>query len=116
MPAPNLNANAVIRYDFDPTSFGNFSVQADGRYQGDTFHSVDASPFEHQDAYGLLNLRMFWISVDGRYTVDAFIQNVTDELYATTFFYTPGSAGFIDTRYYSAGLPRTWGVKLGYEF
>lgn len=107
---PSYNLNGLVRYNI-PTSMGLFKLQADGRYQDDVFFGVDADPFEIQDAYGVMNFRIFWNSPSDAYQVSAFLENAFEEEYTTGGFYGAGAA---DTAWREVGSPRKWGVKFRY--
>lgn len=111
--APELNANALIRYTFPRTSVGDFDLQIDGRYQTETSLNIDANPYEVQGAYGIANLRLIWTSSDGGLNGQVFLENLTDEAYYTNKFYSPG---LFDVVFAQRNLPRTWGVRVGYKF
>jgi len=104
--------NGLVRYDFLPSSIGQFAVQGDFTYTGHQYFQLDNNDRDAQDAYGTLNMRLFWRDPSDRFSVQAFVENVTNTAYAS-YVVTPG--GF-DTRYIWWGKPRTWGVRLGIDF
>ncbi|MFC3053784.1 TonB-dependent receptor [Kordiimonas pumila] len=113
LPAtPHFTANGLIRYDFDPTSVGQFAVQADFNYTAKQFFQVDNNDRDFQKGYGIGNLRAFWHDNDDKFNVQVFVENVTNTQYAS-YVVTPN--GF-DTRYTWWGTPRTWGVRAGVNF
>lgn len=111
--APELNANVLVRYSFPQISLGAFDLQFDARYQSETSLNIDANPYELQEAYGIANLRLLWTSPDGAFNGQVFVENLNDETYYTNKFYAPG---LFDVVFAQRNLPRTWGVRLGYEF
>ncbi len=113
LPAtPEYTFNGLVRYDFPEVSAGNFALQGDFNYIADQYFQLDNNERDTQDAYGVLNLRAFWRDSTDRYSVQVFVENVTDTTYAS---YVGTWNGF-DTRYIWWGLPRTWGVRAGVEF
>tara|TARA_R110000782_G_scaffold143395_1_gene236116 strand:- start:27748 stop:29973 length:2226 start_codon:yes stop_codon:yes gene_type:complete len=109
---PHYKVNGLVRYDFLPSSIGQFAVQGDFTYTGHQYFQLDNNDRDAQDAYGTLNMRLFWRDPSDRFSVQAFVENVTNTAYAS-YVVTPG--GF-DTRYIWWGKPRTWGVRLGIDF
>jgi iron complex outermembrane receptor protein len=109
---PHYKVNGLIRYDFEPSSAGQFAVQGDFTYTGHQYFQLDNNDRDVQKAYGTLNLRLFWRDPSDRFSVQAFVENATITEYAS-YVVTPG--GF-DTRYIWWGKPRTWGMRLGVDF
>lgn len=109
---PHYKVNGLIRYDFVPSSIGQFAVQGDFTYTGHQYFQLDNNDRDAQNAYGTLNVRVFWRDPSDRFSVQAFVENVTNTEYAS-YVVTPG--GF-DTRYIWWGKPRTWGVRVGVDF
>ncbi len=109
---PNYTFNGLVRYDFPSIAAGQFSVQSDFNYVADQFYQLDNTERDGQEAYGVLNLRAFWRDSSDRYSLQVFVENVTDTTYAS---YVGTFNGF-DTRLFWWGLPRTWGVRAGVDF
>jgi iron complex outermembrane receptor protein len=63
-----------------------------------------------QSGYTLVNLQATWLDADERYKVGVFANNVTNKHYRMT--YNGGAFG----DYSSWASPRTYGVRLGYNF
>ena len=80
---------------------------------------VSQDDFGDQDAYGLLNLRAVLAAPSGGWTVEAFVNNATDETYYIAAAKQPlgalvsagGPAG-AQGGFGWYGAPRTWGVQL----
>ncbi|MBB6125286.1 TonB-dependent receptor [Sphingobium subterraneum] len=109
---PHYKINGLLRYDFAPSSVGSFAVQTDFTYTGHQYFQLDNNDRDAQDAYGIVNFRLFWRNPSDRFSVQAFVENATNTAYAS-YVVTPG--GF-DTRYIWWGKPRTWGVRVGMDF
>lgn len=112
LQAPSFNANGRLRYEL-PTSFGQFAAQADFSYQTKVFFGPDNQPTESQDAYGLLNLRLTWESLNSAYRIEAFGENILDEEY---FLYGADIAGINESVVVVWGRPATYGLRLTREF
>lgn len=109
--SPELSLNGILRYAI-PTKSGEFALQADFRWQDDSFHGIDNLITEAMDSYAIVNLRAFWRSPDQKWHAEAFVENVGDEIYSLQALYSTSLTG--SSR--SWGLPQWWGVKFGYDF
>jgi iron complex outermembrane receptor protein len=108
----NLGAQYVWK-----TSFGEFTPRLDIFRSGDLFFLSANNPLDRQAAYTLVDANLTWRSTNGRYTVQVFGRNITDEdvisndgLQSNTLGVGFGMDNFA---YYP---PRTWGVRVGAEF
>jgi iron complex outermembrane receptor protein len=110
--SPAISLNGVVRYSREMSGGGTGTLQVDFNWKDDFFFGPDNDPFEHQDAFGLLNLRAFWTSPTGRYEASAFVENVLDEEYATFAFITGSFPG----AYKVWGRPSWAGVRVGVNF
>lgn len=68
---------------------------------------------EFQDSYGLANLRVSWTADSRPLTLEAFVNNITDEEYLIDAGNTGDSLGLPT---FIAGAPRMWGVGLTWRF
>jgi iron complex outermembrane recepter protein len=74
---------------------------------------------ELAEDYDNLNARLFWFSPNEKWTVEAFVTNLTDEdqvgniLRGPGFVDIPGGGG---TELVTYNAPRQWGIRLGYQF
>ena len=108
--SPSYKFTGVVSYDFDLGANGTVTPQAtvllsDGYYNTDTNTVLD-----YQDSFAKLDLRLGWVSADDRYSLEAFVNNVTDEI--TLNRATFGSRGLNQ----SYDTPRMWGVRAGARF
>lgn len=109
---PEYSFNGQVRYDFDPVAWGQFAAQADFTYNAEQYFQLDNNERDAEDAYGVLNLRAFWSDRNDRFHLQGFVENVTDETYASYI----GTWNGFDTRYIWWGRPRTWGVRARFDF
>ena len=73
--------------------------------------ALNLKPYDHQDGYTTLDVKVMWESTDSHWFGEAFISNLTNEDVITNQEVT-------DSGIYFANLnrPRSWGVVLGYRF
>ncbi|MCU0759704.1 MAG: TonB-dependent receptor [Steroidobacteraceae bacterium] len=108
--APDYKFTAVVGYDIPLAGGGAVTPQAtvlySGAYQLTDFNTV----LDEQGSFYKLDLRLGWRSAEGRYTAEAFVNNVTDEV--TINRATFGSRGLNN----SFDAPRMWGLRFGARF
>lgn len=109
--APDFNFNALIQYSW-PMFGGTFALEADSKYTGDQFFSVNNDPLLTQDAYWLTNARASFSTADERVTVAVWGRNIADERYLAGA-YDLAAFGFDQ---WVVAEPRTYGVSLQYRF
>lgn len=108
--APELTYNLVVRYYIPMGEVGEMTLQADYNWLDDHFLQVENDPYSHHDSYGIANAKVGWSSASGRYTVEAFVNNLADEEYFT-YQNTLGS----DWGYGVWGKPRTYGARFAWK-
>lgn len=109
--APGLTYNLVGRYYVELGSMGSLVLQADYAWQDDHYLQVENDPYSHHDSYGIANAKVSWLSPDEMFTVDAFVENATDEEYFT-YQNTLGDGW----GYAVWGKPRWAGVNASVKF
>jgi len=107
--APRLSANLRFEHDW-PLAGGTLALTTEYRYQSAMSFSLYADPALRQPSYGLLRGALGFSDASGRWLVELYGNNLTDELYAETilrrdplsgtkrFFGAPRTAGFRITR------------------
>jgi len=108
---PEFTYNLFGRYEHPVSDSGTAFIQADYAYQDDVFFSLDNLEAISEESYGLLGMRVGFISYGG-WEVSAWGKNLTDELYFSEIL-TSGSAGVVSGQ---VGAPRTYGVSLRLDF
>jgi iron complex outermembrane receptor protein len=83
---------------------GNLSY----RYQSDMFFGPQNTNFEPD--YGMTDLRVGVGSASGKWTLLAYVDNLTDELYRVSML------PFFGDEFSSYGAPRTYGLKYSMNF
>lgn len=90
LPAsPDLRINVSPRYDnvFDDLGLRLFA-QVDVSFQSDQLFGIEQDPLLRQQAYATLDLSIGIGDPDKRYTLTAFVKNVTNQNYVTTLQHT----------------------------
>ena len=107
------------------TDFGDVIFNGNYAYRSD-YDLVELDNLLSQDAYGLLNLGVTWLSKDGQWRVGLHGKNLTDEQYLIgnyaftarneeTGEYTPGLGGD-NTLIGYYGAPREVSLTVAYRF
>ena len=91
-------------------SAGTLSPYAQLNFSGAFFGNPFNSVLDRQEAFTKLDLRLTW-DYSEKYSVQAFVTNVTDEGTATRFVY--GGGGGLQASY---APPRLWGVRASAKF
>ncbi|WP_306016407.1 TonB-dependent receptor [Oceanicaulis sp. MMSF_3324] len=85
----------------------------DARYVSDYNTGSDLDPEKLQESFTLLNARVGLNHADGRWSIEAWGRNLTDEAYAQVAFDQFAQSGGFGA---FMGAPRTWGVTLRTEW
>ncbi|HEY2070595.1 MAG TPA: TonB-dependent receptor [Rhizomicrobium sp.] len=125
-----INSSGVLQ-DFGGEAFPNtpkWELVADARYQwslssgydafvgaGLTYHSKSNSqlgdiPLLYVKAYSLVDLRAGILSTDDVWSATAWVHNV-----GNTYYWTSANQD-LDTTTRFTGMPRTYGIEIGYRF
>ena len=112
--APKFKVTLLSSYQIDLGEWGTLTPVAKFTWTDDYFRR----PFNRNDtdlveSYSRTDLRLLWKSVDGRYDVELFVENLENErVYARTI------AVEIPTSLTAFGLlpPRVFGVRVGFHF
>jgi iron complex outermembrane receptor protein len=110
--APSFSGNALARYEF-PLAGNTASVQADVLYTSKFCFTVLCAPVEKEAAYSVVNARVGYAADNRRWSVAAFVDNLTDEEYRVYAFDSSLFAGVVAGVY---GKPRTYGVTATWRF
>ncbi|MEQ8433201.1 MAG: TonB-dependent receptor [Oceanicaulis sp.] len=106
--APSLQLNARARYEWTVLDGQTAYVQGQAIYSDDSRSDIIEINAIELDGYTTLGLRTGLVSE--RYSVELFVDNVTDEKFAL-------ANNFInDVERTTVGRPRTWGVRVGVTY
>ena len=135
--APEWSSTLSMNFD---RSIGNglrFGFSLAGKYMTEYNTGSDLLPFKMQDAFGVVNGRVTIGTDDERWTLEGWVQNLTDEEYVqvayngflqgSAFQSTPTASGpYAGTFYNPAldsqtidaflGAPRTYGLTLRFKY
>ena len=114
---PELTYSLGIQYTWD-SRWGTFIPRADYSYVDEIFMGLDAGAGQNPDQstfddYGLLNLRLGWLSPEGRFEGALYVTNATDEFYYFGAAAVGDSTGAFQT---TSAPPRMYGVEFRYNF
>jgi len=108
--APRLTANAGVNLDTPMTQTLDLTARLQYQYTSSQFNNV--AGYNVQGRVGLLNANL-GVKIDHRYTIEAWVQNLTNKVYETQVFETPLQTG---TENAYMGAPRTFGVRVHGSF
>lgn len=114
---PELTYTLGIQYTLD-TDWGTFIPRADYSYVDEIFMGLDAGSGQNPDQstfddYGLLNLRLGWLSPEGHFEGALYVTNATDEFYYMGAAAVADSTGAFQT---TSAPPRLYGLEFRYNF
>jgi iron complex outermembrane recepter protein len=108
--SPKYSGAAYASYDIDLGSAGTLTPYAVVTFSGAFFGQPFNSILERQDAYAKVDLRLTW-TVNDRFEVQAFVNNVTNKVTANRFVW--GGGGALQASY---APPRLWGARASFKF
>jgi len=109
--SPKWSGHVGVEHDY-VNDFGTFTLRGQLYTSDDIYlRALNLKPYDHQDGYSTLDVKVMWESKDSRWFGEAFINNLTNEHVITNQEVT-------DSGIYFANLnrPRSWGVVLGFRF
>lgn len=113
---PKHTLNLGAQYAIE-TSFGQVTPRVDVFNSGDLYFLSANSPLERQKAYTLVDANITWRAPDGRYTVEGFVRNATDEDIISNDGLQSNTIGNgFGPDNYTYYPPRTYGVRVGVTF
>ena len=103
---PRHSLNAAATYSIPLRDDARILVQADYAWNDHQFLDSSNLPRSFQDAYGVFNASIAWISPGESWKVTAWGKNLSDELYADSRY------GFLGSAWAHHAAPRTYGVSI----
>jgi len=110
--SPRWSVNLNPTYEIDVGNGGSVTLGSNLAYRSRQYHTEFNDERLSQDGYVMLDANIIYRAPDGRFSVNLWAKNITDELvYA-------GSFSVSTSRAIGGTLmpPRTYGVTLGYAF
>ncbi len=109
---PELQASGLIRYNWDLSS-GSLAAQISASYQSETFHNARNFDAHEIDSRFKADAQITWRDLDEKWTVTAFVDNLTDSEDEMIGF---DVSGFYGNSQISYAKPRTYGLTLRRDF
>ena len=110
--APEFSASLVVQYDVPLASGATISNRLEYLLQDDVYFTGFNTSFAEGGGYDLLNARIAYGAVSGRWEVAVFGKNLTDEAYEIAATVSGINAGTLEL----FGAPRTYGLEMRYRF
>ena len=110
---PEVQFNALGRYTWPLTVGGSVALQVDGNYASSAYHNINNFDTHYMKSYWRGNASLSWYSADERWEVTGFIDNFSDTRNQNIGFELAAVCGCDEQ---SFGWPRTYGVKLRYNY
>ena len=110
--SPEVQFNAIVRYDLDFSNGMNLGIQADMKYTAEMFKEATNNPLAETDEYTLYNARISLAGNDEQWEVAVWGKNLGNEKYLEHVFIVDffGVTGDL------YNTPRTFGATLSYNF
>lgn len=114
---PPYAVNLGAEYTFH-TSIGDLTPRVDTYFSGKVDFLPDNYPTSRQRAYHMTNARLTWLSMDRRYRVDVFANNLEDKDVISNDGLQSISLGqqALEPDNFVYYPPRTYGVRVGVNF
>ena len=110
--APELTVNGVIRKRWQAGGGGNVDLQLDGFYVSEQYYNTINHATARADSYTVFNASLAYTAPSGSWDVNAFVENVADEEFAT-YAIDVSAFGY---SLLSFGRPRWYGVQFRYRW
>ena len=108
--SPKYSGAVYASYDIDLGNAGTLTPYAVMTFSGSFFGQHFNSFLERQGAYSKIDLRLTW-TVNEKFEVQGFVNNVTDKATANRFVW--GGGGALQASY---APPRLWGARASFKF
>ncbi len=107
---PEFTFSFDVGYSFHLGRYGTLRPFVSVDWKDDYSTNDRNRPFDIQSSEALLDLRLNWLSADGRWSAQAFVENATNEriVNRTVIF---GGGHIVQ----NVQDPRTWGLRFGYR-
>ncbi len=113
--APEYTVSTFAQYDYSLGANGTITARAQYYWQDDVYYRVQNIDRHREGAFFTADARLMWTSADDEWTIDAFVQNLTDEDNLRNMTVNDGLASGTPTTFDSYYPPRTYGVRLAWK-
>ncbi len=113
--APEYTVSTYAQYDYSMGNRGTITARAQYYWQDDVYYRVQNVDRHREGAFFTADARLMWTSADQQWTVDAFVQNLTDEDNVRNMTVNDGLASGTPTTFDSYYPPRTYGLRLAWK-
>ena len=110
--APEVQYNAIARYEFFMDNGLGMAFQADMKYTDEMYKEATNNPLAETDDYAVVNGRVSLIGADEKWELAVWGKNLSDEDYREQVFIVD-FFGITGDLY---NTPRTYGASLTYNF
>lgn len=111
--APEVSGNISIGYTTDPVLAGGiFKFRLDTTYRSEVTLREFELDGDSNDAVTLVGMSALWLSESEKYSVRAYVDNLTDEAYYTWM----GASNQLGFRFTTWNTPRQYGVEFKASF
>jgi outer membrane receptor protein involved in Fe transport len=111
--APEWSGSLATTYEHNIGSSMLWRINVGAKYTSEYNTGSDLNPVKLQDALTLVNGRLGFGAQDGKWLLEAWAQNLTDEEYYQVVFDATLQTGTFDAY---LGAPRTYGVTFRFQF
>lgn len=111
--APEWSGSLAATYEHNIGSSMQWRVNVGAKYTSEYNTGSDLNPIKLQEALTLVNARLGFGAQDGKWYLEAWSQNLTDEEYYQVVFDATLQTGTFDAY---LGAPRTYGLTLRMRF
>lgn len=116
--SPKYNFTVNVQYDILLQSlglpdWGTVSPRIQYNYQSRVYYRVWNDKTSSQDAFSKVDLKLLWRSPSNRWSIEGFVNNVTDVDVINSIFLSANADGSITGQYQ---LPRHAGVRFKFEY
>lgn len=112
--APEFTFSLGAQYTFPIGDFGTLTPRVDYYWQDDTYLRPQNLERDKQDAYHRTNARITWLSVDSRWSAEAFVNNIEDDDVVQNLALGSASLGYPNN--VTIFPPRMYGLRLMFSY
>lgn len=112
--APESSLSLGAQYAFPLGDYGTLTPRVDYYWQDDTYLRPQNLERDTQDAYHRTSARLTWDSLDGRWSAQAFVDNIEDDDVVQNLALGSGSLGYPNN--VTLYPPRMYGLRMSWSY